>query len=122
MEKRIEGIEGTEHFAMTAKLSAQITKAPEGGYVVYCSSLSVVSQGDTIAEARANIKEAAELIVEVSFERGNLYRRLHKNGFRFAGKRLPRKKRCKPLGEVAQEFQFSVKIPMTANWPIKHER
>ena len=62
--------------------------------------------------AEENIKEAAELIIECSFERNTLYRRLHKNGFRFANKKLPRKKWCKPFGKVVREIQFSVRVPM----------
>ncbi|MGI9296867.1 MAG: type II toxin-antitoxin system HicB family antitoxin [Gammaproteobacteria bacterium] len=111
MEKELK--QGAERVAITAKLSAQIVKEDKG-YCVYCPALNIVSQGDTVAEARANIKEAAELILEVSFARDTLHRRLKEQGFRFAGKRLPRKKRRKPLGIVVREIQFRAKVPLMA--------
>lgn len=40
-------------------------RAEEGGYVVYCPSLpGCVSQGETLEEAIANIREAIELYIE----------------------------------------------------------
>ncbi len=43
-----------------------ITPDEDGGYVVECPSLpGCYSQGDTIDEAIANIKEAIELYIEV---------------------------------------------------------
>ena len=45
--------------------------APEGGYVVYCPSLGgCYSQGDTIEESLANIREAIELCLEDMREAG----------------------------------------------------
>ena len=34
------------------------------GYVSLCSELDVVSQGDTVEEARSNLREAVELFFE----------------------------------------------------------
>jgi predicted RNase H-like HicB family nuclease len=36
------------------------------GYVALCPELDVASQGDTIEEALANLKEAAELFLETA--------------------------------------------------------
>jgi len=48
---------------MTKKFTALITKE-ENWYVAHCVELSVVSQGKTIEEAQANLKEAVELYLE----------------------------------------------------------
>lgn len=51
---------------MRKKFTAVINK--EGGwYVAHCVELEVVSQGKTIEESQANLKEAVELYLE-SFE------------------------------------------------------
>ena len=48
---------------MLKRYTAVITKE-ENWYVSRCMELGVVSQGKTIAEAQANLKEAVELYVE----------------------------------------------------------
>lgn len=56
-----------------SKLSRQVILEPDetGGYVVSCSSLpGCHSQGETIDEALANIREAIELYIEVLEEDG----------------------------------------------------
>ena len=45
------------------KFTAVITKE-ERWYVAHCIELGVVSQGKTIEEAQANLKEAVELYLE----------------------------------------------------------
>lgn len=45
------------------RLSAVISKE-EGEYVAFCPELDVASQGDSIEEALANLKEAVELYLE----------------------------------------------------------
>ena len=45
------------------KFTAVIVKE-EHWYVAYCLELGVVSQGKTIEEAQANLKEAVELYLE----------------------------------------------------------
>lgn len=45
------------------KLTAVIIKE-ESWYVSHCVELGVVSQGKTIEEAQANLKEAVELYIE----------------------------------------------------------
>ncbi len=48
---------------MTHTLTAIIER--EGtGYVALCPELDIASQGDTIEEARNNIREAVELVLE----------------------------------------------------------
>jgi predicted RNase H-like HicB family nuclease len=48
---------------MACRLTAIITKEDKW-HVAHCIELGVVSQGKTIEEAQANLKEAADLYVE----------------------------------------------------------
>lgn len=48
---------------MNKSLTAIIRKEDEG-YVALCPEIDVASQGDTIEEAKANLKEAVELFFE----------------------------------------------------------
>jgi predicted RNase H-like HicB family nuclease len=48
---------------MSIKFTAVINKE-ETWYVAHCLELGVVSQGKTIEEAKANLKEAVELYLE----------------------------------------------------------
>ena len=48
---------------MQRSLTAVIRKE-DGGYCALCPELDVASQGDTIEEAKANLKEAVELFLE----------------------------------------------------------
>ena len=45
------------------------------GYVALCPQLDIASQGETVAEARANLKEALELFLE-SASKAELSQRL----------------------------------------------
>ena len=50
---------------MKAEFTAIIEKAPEGGYWAICPEISGANgQGESIEEAKANLKEAIELILE----------------------------------------------------------
>ncbi len=50
---------------MKAEFTAIIDKAPEGGYWAICPEIPGASgQGETIEEAKNNLKEAIELILE----------------------------------------------------------
>lgn len=53
---------------------------PEGGYSAFCPELGVASQGETIEEAEANLKEAVELYLESAKELGILERTLEDAG------------------------------------------
>ncbi|HEU4597249.1 MAG TPA: type II toxin-antitoxin system HicB family antitoxin [Pyrinomonadaceae bacterium] len=48
---------------MTRTLTATIWRE-EDGYVALCSELDIASQGDSVEEARANLREAVELFFE----------------------------------------------------------
>jgi len=50
---------------MTKKFTGVVVKG-EKFYVAHCIELGVVSQGKTIEEAQANLKEAVELYLEDS--------------------------------------------------------
>jgi len=48
-------------------LTAVFMKAPEGGYVAFVEELpGANTQGETIEEARANLREAVELVLEAN--------------------------------------------------------
>ena len=51
-------------------LNISVKEEPEGGYSVVCTDLDVASQGETIEEAKKNIKEAVELYLESAEELG----------------------------------------------------
>ena len=46
------------------ELSAVLTPATEGGYVAYNPETGTTTQGDTVEEALANLREATELYLE----------------------------------------------------------
>ena len=48
---------------MTRFLTATIWRE-EGGFVALCPELDIASQGDSVEEARGNLKEAVELFFE----------------------------------------------------------
>lgn len=50
---------------MTKKLTAIIEREGDG-YVAMCPELDVASQGDTVDEARFNLREALELFMETA--------------------------------------------------------
>jgi predicted RNase H-like HicB family nuclease len=50
---------------MLRKLTAILEREGDG-YVALCPEVDVASQGDTIGEARANLKEALELFFEMA--------------------------------------------------------
>ena len=50
---------------MTKQLTAIIEREGDG-YVALCPELDIASQGDTVAEARANLQEALELFFEMA--------------------------------------------------------
>jgi predicted RNase H-like HicB family nuclease len=54
---------------MLLELTAVFRKAPEGGYVAFVEELpGVNTQGATIDEARTNLREAVELVLEANRE------------------------------------------------------
>ena len=49
--------------AMTQRFTA-IIERDDNAYVALCSELDIASQGESVAEARNNLKEAIELFLE----------------------------------------------------------
>jgi predicted RNase H-like HicB family nuclease len=60
---------------MVRQLTAIIEREGDG-YVALCPELDIASQGDTVAEARDNLREALELFFETA-SRDEVDRRLH---------------------------------------------
>jgi predicted RNase H-like HicB family nuclease len=57
----------------------QVSKSEGGGYVAYVEELpGAISEGDTLEEARENLRDAVELLLEANRD--------------LAGKRIPGKK------------------------------
>ena len=49
------------------ELTAVFREAPEGGYIAFVEELpGANSQGETLDEARANLREAVELVLEAN--------------------------------------------------------
>ena len=59
---------------MTKQLTAIIEREGDG-FVALCPVLDIASQGDTVAEASANLAEALALFLEVAPD-AEIYRRL----------------------------------------------
>ena len=53
---------------MTTRLLTAIIEREEDGYVALCPELDIASQGESVYEARENLKEAVELFFEVASE------------------------------------------------------
>ncbi len=64
---------------MRQKLTAIIEKENDG-YVFLCPELDIASQGDTIEQARDNLKEALELFFETASQE-EIKQRLHTDIF-----------------------------------------
>lgn len=48
------------------RLFTAVIEREDSGYVATCPELDIASQGDTVAEARANLREAIELYLETA--------------------------------------------------------
>ena len=64
---------------MVRQLTA-IIEREDDMYVALCPELDIASQGDTVAEARDNLKEALELFFEVASD-AEIDQRLHSSVF-----------------------------------------
>ena len=51
-----------------------------GGYVALCPELDIASQGESIEEARTNLKEALELFLETA-DQSEIHSRMHEEIF-----------------------------------------
>ncbi|MFA5863984.1 MAG: type II toxin-antitoxin system HicB family antitoxin [Phycisphaerae bacterium] len=61
---------------MSIRTFTAIVQREDDGYVAVCPELDVASQGDTIQEARENLKEAVELFLETASPQ-EIQERLH---------------------------------------------
>ena len=59
------------------KLLTAIIEREDKGYVALCPEVDVASQGDTVDEARNNLKEALELFFETA-SASEILRRMHR--------------------------------------------
>jgi predicted RNase H-like HicB family nuclease len=53
------------HKMKKIKITAELTPAEEGGYVVYCPELDITTEGETVEEAIEMLKDAASGYIEV---------------------------------------------------------
>ncbi len=61
------------------QFTVKLEESDEGGYTVQCLELpSAISEGDTKEEALKNIKEAIELVLEVTQEQARSYTEVFK--------------------------------------------
>ena len=61
---------------MKTQTFTAIVQKDQDSWIALCPELDVASQGDTIEEAKANLREAVELFLEVA-DPNELGRRLH---------------------------------------------
>lgn len=47
------------------KITAELSPAEEGGYIVYCHELDITTEGETVEEAIYMLKDAAAGYIEV---------------------------------------------------------
>ena len=61
------------------QFTVKLEESDEGGYTVQCLELpAAISEGDTKAEALENIKEAIQLVLEVTQEQARSYTEVFK--------------------------------------------
>jgi len=59
--------------AMTNDFTAVYQEAEEGGYIAYAEEVpGAITQGETLDEARANLAEAIQLVLETNREQNRL--------------------------------------------------
>ncbi len=88
MAQRAMGGTMTDSIAVKMRLSA--FARPEGDlWESSCPTLDIYSQGDSEAEAKANLKEAVELWMESCLERNTLGTALRELGWHFVPPGLP---------------------------------
>ena len=47
------------------RITAELTPAEEGGFVVYCPELDITTEGETVVEAVEMLKDAAAGYIEI---------------------------------------------------------
>ena len=61
------------------KFTIKLEESDEGGYTAQCLELpAAISEGDTKEDALENIKEAIQLVLEVTQEQAQAYSEVHK--------------------------------------------
>ena len=61
------------------QFTVKLEESEEGGYTIQCLELpAAISEGDTKAEALENIKEAIQLVLEVTQEQAKEYSEVFK--------------------------------------------
>ena len=56
---------------MLYRIPLVFTPQPEGGYTVTCPALpELITEGDTLEEAHANVRDAMEAVVEIYADQG----------------------------------------------------
>jgi predicted RNase H-like HicB family nuclease len=61
------------------QFTVKLEESDEGGYTVQCLELpAAISEGDTKVEALENIKEAIQLVLEVTQEQAQSYKEVYK--------------------------------------------
>ena len=48
------------------KIHIELTRAEEGGYIVYCPELDITTEGESVEEAIAMIKDAAAGYIDIA--------------------------------------------------------
>jgi predicted RNase H-like HicB family nuclease len=74
------GIEPSPEVAVSRQTYTAIVESEDGGYVALCPELDVASQGDTVEEAIANLREAVDLFLECA-DPAEIARRTHSEIF-----------------------------------------
>jgi len=49
----------------TIKITAELTPAEEGGFIIYCPELGITTEGETADEAMTMLRDAAAGYIEV---------------------------------------------------------
>lgn len=106
-------------FAVRARMEATIQKE-EDWYVIYCPTLAVCTQGQTVKEAEANIKEASELLIESCLER-NVFDRLMKRILE-RQKRAFKKLRAMPAVTGMEPLPSPIKASRLFNFSAQFKR
>jgi predicted RNase H-like HicB family nuclease len=70
---------------LQAKTLTEIIEPEGDGFVALCPELDIVSQGDSVESAQANLREALDLFFECA-DPEEIRRRLHENGFSDVGR------------------------------------
>src|SRR3954466_13475988 len=89
-------------------LTLRLDPAEEGGFVAHCPELDVVSQGESVEEAMANIKDACLTFLETIEELGDAERFFIEHGIKLEAKAAEVKNVQVTTGEVVSVLAASV--------------